>query len=144
MVLTKEEILRGSKDTKVYKIEALGGEEVELRLLSQNEINEIQRIESEGLGVLESQESGRRIGRRTTNGQYNNITKINASKQIAQSAKAKLRAVALSLSHDDETWSEKEVESLSAPVFDEIYDCVSELNKLGEDVEGDIDEFLEN
>lgn len=142
MVLTKDEILQTNKDTKTFMIQTLG-DEVRLRILSQKEINEIQNIESKGLGTLESQESGRRLNGRSTQGQFNNTTKINAAKQIEQSAKAKIRAVSLSLSNDDDKWTDTEVESLSSIVFNEIYEKVQELNKLGPDVEDEVDEFLE-
>ncbi|MGI6565613.1 hypothetical protein [Methanosphaera sp.] len=143
MVLTKDEILQSPKDAKEYEIESIGGS-VKLRILSQKEINEIQTIESAGLGVLESQESGRRIKGKTTQGQFNNITKINATKQIAQSAKAKIRAVALSLSNEEETWKDTEVEQIPAPAFNEIYEKVSEINQLSPDVESEVDEFPED
>lgn len=142
MVLTKDEILQTNKDTKTFMIQTLG-DEVRLRILSQKEINEIQNIESKGLGILESQESGRRLNGRSTQGQFNNTTKINAAKQIEQSAKAKIRAVRLSLSNDDDKWTDTEVESISSKVFNEIYEKVQELNKLGPDVEDEVDEFLE-
>lgn len=143
MVLTKDEILQTNKDTRTYMIPSLG-DEVRLRILSQREINEIQTIESKGLGTLESQESGRRLNGKSTQGRFNNITKINAAKQIEQSAKAKIRAVSLSLTNDEDVWTDTEVESISSTAFNEIYEKVQELNKLSPDVEEEVDEFPED
>ena len=137
MVLNKADLKMGIKATKLIKIPSMGNQEVEIRKLSNNEVAEIQEIESQGLGTMESQQGVR--------GRQNNTIKINPSKQIKSSNKAKIIAVAYSLSIGDEIWTAQEVDhDLDGVLVQEIYDEVVEYNNIRPETVDEIEEFPED
>lgn len=63
VVVKKSDILKGVKKIEKVKIEALDGDEMYLRPLSQAEINEVDEIEAKAMGIFETNETAQR-GRR--------------------------------------------------------------------------------
>lgn len=140
MVLSKQELKMGIKTTKIIKIPSLKNEEIEIRKLSNAEVAQIQELESEGLGTMETTQSGKRQQNGTQ------TIRINAVKQVKSSNKAKCTAVAYSLSLiGGEAWTPSEVnDDLDSNVVSEIYEEVLKFNKIRADIEGEVDEFPEN
>lgn len=143
MRLSKEDLMVKEDSFEIKELKSIEGE-VALRYLTQSEIASIQKMESSGIGTLESQETGALKGRRRTKGQYQNITKINAGKQIEASQNAKIKAVSLAMSCDGVKYTPKDVERFQPKVINEIHQIVREMNELGEEAEEEIDEFLED
>lgn len=144
MVLTKNEILGGVNATVTVEIEALNGE-VELRYLSQKELNTIEEIETKALGKFKTNEKANR-GRRASQSQLVSEGEIDIHATTTAGNKAKIEAVKLSLSvPGGEEWTKKDVEDMNAKVFSEIYEKVREINHMGEDVslEREVDSFHE-
>jgi len=144
MKLTKEDLLIDEDYFELRPLKSVEDAEVALRFLTQSEIAEIQKIETSAIGTFESQETGQVRGRRKNQGQYQNITKINTSKQMKAAHDAKLLAVRYAMSCDGVKYSEKDINRFKPKLLDEIYEIVREMNELGNDVEDDIDEFLED
>ena len=63
VVVKKSDILKGVKKIEKVKIDALSGDEMYLRPLSQAEINEVDEIEAKAMGIFETNETAHR-GRR--------------------------------------------------------------------------------
>ena len=144
MKLSKEDLMINENYFELKKLESIPNGEVALRYLTQSEIAQIRKTETSGIGTFESQETGQVRGRRRNKGQYQNITKINTVKQMQASHDAKLLAVRLALSCDGIIYTADDVNQFKPKVLDEIYELIREMNELGEDVEEDIDEFLED
>lgn len=144
MKLTKEDLLIDEDYFELRPLKSVEDAEVALRFLTQSEIAEIQKIETSAIGTFESQETGKVRGRRKNQGQYQNITKINTAKQMKATHDAKLLAVRYAMSCDGVKYSEKDINRFKPKLLDEIYEIVREMNELGNDVEDDIDEFLED
>ena len=56
VVVKKSDILKGVKKIEKVKIDALSGDEMYLRPLSQAEINEVDEIEAKAMGIFETNE----------------------------------------------------------------------------------------
>ena len=54
VVVKKSDILKGVKKIEKVKIDALDGDEMYLRPLSQAEINEVDEIEAKAMGIFET------------------------------------------------------------------------------------------
>lgn len=147
MVLSKNEIIAGINATKIFKIESLGNEEVELRYLSQKELNSIEEIETKAMGTFKTNEKARRArGRSMNQSQLSSEGEIDVHATTQASNKAKIKAVTLALSvNDDEKWKESDVELIHGDVFSEIYEKVREMNHMDEnaDLEKEVDSFPE-
>jgi len=144
MKLTKEDLLIDEDYFELKPLKTIEDAEVALRYLTQSEIAEIRKIESSGIGTFESQETGAVRGRRRNQGQYQNITKINTAKQMKAAHDAKLLAVRYAMSCDGVKYTESDINRFKPKILDEIYEIIREMNELGEDIEDDIDDFLED
>ncbi len=144
MKLTKEDLLIDEDYFELKPLKTIEDGEVALRYLTQSEIAEIRKIESSGIGTFESQETGAVRGRRRNQGQYQNITKINTAKQMKAAHDAKLLAVRYAMSCDGVKYTESDINRFKPKILDEIYEIIREMNELGEDIEDDIDDFLED
>ena len=118
MVLTKDEILNLTNNTKTITIENIG--EIKIRQLTNKEINEIKSIQSQAIGIITQQ--------KTTEGIIE-TRDINATENIKYNNMARIKSITYSLSVD-ETWTEKEVNSLPQKVLEPLYAAIIEYNNL--------------
>jgi hypothetical protein len=143
MKLSKDDLMVSKDHFEIKELKDIDGE-VALRYLTQSEITEIRKLESAGIGTFESSETGAIRGRRRNKGQYQNVTKINTVKQMEASQNAKLLAIRYAMSCDGVTYTKEEVNQFKPVYIDAIYDVIKDMNSLGENVEEDIDDFLED
>lgn len=149
MVLTKTEILEGAKRIEEIELTTMNGS-VQIRPLTQSELDELSMIESKAMGEFSTNEKTQRQGKRQNASQMISEGKINIEKTTKANQEKKMKAVYLSLNiegtnKDSEIWSEKEIGEIQAATFDEIYEAIEKLNHIGEDIslEKEIDEFPE-
>lgn len=134
-ILTKSDILKGIKNVQKVHIESLGGE-LYLRPLSSAELDEINCIEAEGMGVMEQNIKGAQLNNTVQS------SKINVLKITKASAKAKYEMIRMSLDNDKNTepWETEEIQELSKDAVEELYKKVQEISKV-EITEVDVKNF---
>ena len=148
MVLTKSQILNGTKNVETVKIKSLD-EEVALRPLSNGEWNRIEEIQNEALGEYTTTEKAKQASRRQRiQSQMEAQSKINIKETSKAEANAKIEAVYLSLDNDyykDDPFTRKDVENMGRGVFNEIYEQVRIISGLeDDDLDNDVKDFPEN
>ena len=144
-VLTKANILKGINDPEKITINALNGE-LYLRPLSSAELDEVDAIETNALGVYETTNNSRLQGRNIQKSESLQRGKMNLSKVNEASNEARYRRIELSLTnphYEKDPWTEEEIRSLSRRAIEELDEKILELS--GVNVEkSDIDKFPED
>lgn len=133
--LTKNLLLNGFAEKKTFKLKSMADAEVELRYLSQSEINKYEELSTEKLGNLTLRE---------IRGKQESSNKINISELTKgnHEAEAYLLATALSI-QGGESYSPDDVLTLQSSVFKELWTHVKEMNGLDspEKVEQEVKQF---
>lgn len=154
MVLTKSQILNGTKDVKIVEIKSLpdtyDDKEVALRPLSNGEWNKIEEIQNEAIGEYKTTERAKQASRRArVQSQMEAQATINVKETGKADARAKIEAVFLSLDNDyyskEDKFTREDIKNMGRGVFNEIYEQVRIISGLDDDdLEKDIKDFPEN
>lgn len=143
-VVKKSDILNGIRKIEKVKLEALDGDEMYLRPLSQAEINEVDEIEAKAMGTFETNETAQRGRRQKPKSVVESRGKINLELQQKAQHQAKTRAIYLSLDNDrnvgEEAWSETDIEQMPHRLFEELFVNVRRLSGI-EVSDDDVDTF---
>ena len=133
-ILNKSDILLGIDNPIKVKIETLNGE-LWLRPLSSSEVNEILKIEAEGLGTFNTS---------NIRGQTSADGKMNLAKVQEKQNEAHYIAIHKSINNDKgEEWSLDELKKLPLDAVNEIYDQVMKIS--GAEVStADVQQFPED
>ena len=133
-ILTKANILQGINSPKKMKVEALGGE-LWLRPLSSAEVDEVMRIEAEGIGIINA----------SINKNRSADTNMNLAKMQEKTAEAKYYAVHLSINNpkSKDDWEIDEIMKLPADAVGEMYDFIMKISGA-EVTTADVKNFLED
>ena len=126
------------------KIDALDGDEMYLRPLSQAEINEVDEIEAKAMGIFETNETAHRGRRQKPKSVVESKGKINLELQQKAQHQAKTKAIFMSLDNEknvgEEAWSETEIEQMPHKLFEELFSHVRRLSGI-ELSEDEVDTF---
>lgn len=129
-ILTKEALLKGSKNIQKIELTTIDGS-VYMKPLTQAEVTHYNSITAKAMGVIET---GRRL---------NNV-KVNVEKSTKATHEAQCYALSVSLSCKEQDYSEDEVAQLDGALFRELFQHCSEISGLDVNVEEDVEQFLEN
>ena len=137
-ILTKSDILKGINNVQKVKIESLGGE-IYLRPLSSVELDEINYIEAEGMGLIEQSSRGTAIRNSTQ------TSKMNVLKLTKASNRAKYEMIKLSLDNpkNTEAWEIEDIQMLPKDAVEELHKKVQEISYV-EITEVDVKQFPED
>lgn len=144
-ILTKDAILKGKNNIEAYNIESLGGE-IYLRPLTQGEWTEIEKIEAKALGSFKTSEKARKKGRRQLPSSLESSGEINAERQTAAAAQARIETIRLSINNEKnaDEWTTEEINSLTKKQVTELFEKVREISDVdNEELEEDIEDFPE-
>ena len=144
VAVKKSDILKGVKKIEKVKIDALSGDEMYLRPLSQAEINEVDEIEAKAMGIFETNETAHRGRRQKPKSVVESKGKINLELQQKAQHQAKTKAIFMSLDNEknvgEEAWSETEIEQMPHKLFEELFSHVRRLSGI-ELSEDEVDTF---
>lgn len=144
-ILTKSAILKGKNNIEAHHIKSLDGE-IYLRPLTQGEWTEIEKIEAKALGSFKTSEKSRKKGRRQLPSSLESSGEINAEKQTAAAAKAKIETIRLSINNEKnpDEWTTEEINDLTKKQVTELFEKVREISDIDNDeIEDDIEDFPE-
>lgn len=141
-ILTKSDILKGINNVQKVEIESLGGE-LYLRPLSSAELDEINYIEAEGMGLIEQNTRGSAAS--LANAKSTQTSKMNVLKLTKASNLAKYTMIKLSLDNPEnkEKWEIDDIKLLPKDAVEEIHKKVQEICHI-EIKEVDIKQFPED
>lgn len=145
MVLTKSDILNGSKSYDEYEIKA-ADDTVYLRALTIGEIHQISEMKNKALGDYIANQKGTSSKRRLK-AQIEAQAKINMGKTTIADNKADIKTVLWGLDNEGnpDKWTEEDIIKMDSPIFTEILEKVKEISHMeDEEVEDDVTDFPED
>ena len=142
-LITKSDILKGSKKIVKRNIPAMDGE-LWLRPLTSSELDELNYIEAEGMGNFE--QNSRSKSSNLSNANLTQTNKINVLKVTKASDKAKYEKIRLSLDNEkysDDPWETEDIQQFSRPAINQLIDIIDEISGVNV-TKHDIKQFPEN
>lgn len=130
--LTREELIQGTKYITQIQLKSIPNTAIDIRPLNTAEVQTYQELTVTGMPKVRMGIGGRR----------DTQTEIDIVQSTRSTAEAQLWAVATSLSIPDKTpYTPEDVKTFRGDIFKEIWEAVSELSGLKEDVEKQVDQF---
>lgn len=153
MMISKEDVLKGKDDAELIEVKSLGGE-IPFRPLTKLELNSIEKIEAKAYGKFETNEKAHKNGQRQQKqikSEVNTKGIVSLEKMSTAEFEGKTRAIFLSINNDypeSDSWSEKDIQGLKGPVFDEMFEIVQKISGIDieeeEEEEAKLEEAVDN
>ena len=137
-ILTKSDILRGIQNIQKVRIESLNGE-IYLRPLSSAELDEINYMEAEGMGIIEQSNKGASLQNASQS------SKMNVLKLTKATDNAKYELIRLSINNEknSEVWELEDIKQLPRDAVKELQEKIKEISKW-DVTDADVKQFLED